>query len=224
MFSSRQNICATITLGENLAGTAFSAGQLLHLLSSQELQAALPCWGIAQGLIETLSAIERIVHRKTPMRDESFPYIADTFIMFANANLIYQSARIFTSGAAGFVPWSFALSTALDLLANVENLASHVMYAYQKTKENNQLFNEDDKETIAIYVISTIAQLLLTMGWVAVALGIPAGFVLIGIASIPRVCIAVSAYDFRLFGQPKTTEKLDVNTHPHLNANSNYQL
>src|SRR5438105_4686025 len=108
MTDTRRTVNNTITMGEALAGTTFSAAQLLTLLDSTALETAIPYWGVIQGTLKMVCSAEPLLEYKTF-------HLPSIFNTLTNANLIFQSARTLGTGMVGLVPWSFALCAVVEL-------------------------------------------------------------------------------------------------------------
>lgn len=211
---------ATINLGQGLAGTAFSFWEIMHVLSSAQLQTALPYWGLIQGALRTGQFLDTTYTElsNAHMRKNSRPlitigigneaetisqpsfdgwrYAEEACAALTNINLIYQSIHTLKSGVATLLPWSFALSAAVGFGIAVRRTHDLVTRHQEMLKEipgTPEDIKQLKRQVYESYA-AALSKLLTALGWTAIALGNPIGWALIAIASMERIYSAVSAY------------------------------
>lgn len=204
------HVGATIHLGEGLAGLTFSLSQITHLLSSSQLQASLPYWGLIQGAIKTAHLAITVLDEATskdeisiqslpavkappPVCIDGWDHIEDACDALTNLNLIFQGARTLTSGITVFLPWGFALNAAVEFAIAVRR--THELVALFETEYPSGTHPKmQRKRKVYEAYANVVSKLLATLGWAAIALGSPLGWVLIAIASVGNIYSSLSTY------------------------------
>lgn len=195
------NYSATITLGEGVTGLAFSISQLRQIFSNPQLQAALPYWGLIQGTLKTVQFLDTtfIVLAKETNKVNKWDYLEELAHGLANGNLIYQSACTLTTGAGKFVPWGFALASAVEFVSAVRRTYELREYLNRPSLIGNK--NNNKRELYEAYA-DVVSKLLTAVAWAAIAVGNPVGWMLMAIVSLQRIYSAVSTYhQLGIFGQ-----------------------
>lgn len=221
--ANSRHINATVNLGQSLAGSVFSFSEMLQLLSHPQLQAALPYWGLIQGALRTGQFIQTtftVLRETTRVEDNSreaspstasfdkWRYTEDASAALTNINLICQSGYTLHSGVATLLPWSFALVAAVEFGIAVRRTCELVSSHYADGLKEDSVAHAADLCKLATAVLS---KLLAALGWTAIALGNPVGWILIAAASMERIYNAVSTYQqLSMFKQSSASMEADV--------------